>query len=69
MFGRPKDACGNTGLGVIVDRLSIMVRCVAVRASVSTELTAMLFINNVFLHHGLLETFLSDRDPRFAASF
>lgn len=50
-------------------RLSKMVHLAPVPVTVTGEHTAGLFIVGVFRYHGLPETIVSDRDPRFIAAF
>ncbi|KAE8910035.1 hypothetical protein PF005_g10253 [Phytophthora fragariae] len=60
IFELPADARGHTGILVFVCRLSKMVRLAAVRKRVAAPQAAQLFVDNVFRHHGLPETFVSD---------
>ncbi|KAG2804742.1 hypothetical protein PC111_g17549 [Phytophthora cactorum] len=69
VFGLPVDDHGNTGILVFVCRLSKMVHLAPVPDTVTGEQAARLFVDGVFRHHGLPETFVSDRDPRFTAAF
>ena len=69
MFGLPKDAQGNTGIVVFVDRLSNMDPLVAVPDIIDGEGTATMFIDRVFRQHGLPVAIVSDRDPRFTGKF
>uniref|UniRef100_H3H405 Integrase catalytic domain-containing protein n=1 Tax=Phytophthora ramorum TaxID=164328 RepID=H3H405_PHYRM len=69
VFGLPADAQGNTGVLVFVCRLSKMVHLAPVADSVTGEQTARLFLDGVFRYHGLPETIVSDRDPRFTSAF
>ena len=69
IFGLPPDAQGRTGLLVFVDRLSKMVHLAAVHDSITAEQTAHLFMDLVFRMHGMPIDIVSDRDPRFTASF
>uniref|UniRef100_H3GCV8 Integrase catalytic domain-containing protein n=1 Tax=Phytophthora ramorum TaxID=164328 RepID=H3GCV8_PHYRM len=69
VFGLPADAQGNTGVLVFVCRLSKMVQLAPVADSVTGEQTARLFLDGVFRYHGLPETIVSDRDPRFTSAF
>ena len=69
IFGLPADAHGHTGVLVIVDRFSKMVHFAPVKAQVTAEETATLFLDVVFRHHGLPESIVSDRDPRFTSAF
>ncbi|KAE8985608.1 hypothetical protein PF005_g23073 [Phytophthora fragariae] len=65
IFGLPRDAEGRTGVLVFVDRFSKMVHLAPVTADESAEL----FLDLVFRHHGLPESIVSDREPRFTSAF
>ncbi|POM77127.1 Pol protein, partial [Phytophthora palmivora] len=65
VFGLPVDDKGNIGILVFVCRLSKMVHLVPVRDKVTGKQAAQLFLDSVFRCHGLPETIVSDRDPRF----
>ncbi|KAG3130302.1 hypothetical protein PI126_g20575 [Phytophthora idaei] len=69
VFGLPADVHGNTGILVFVYRLSKMMHLAQVPDTVPGEQAARLFVDGVFRYHGLPETFVSDRDPRFTAAF
>ena len=69
VFGLPRDAAGNTGIVVFVDRLSKMAHLAAVPDSIDGAGTAQLFLDRVFRQHGLPEVIVSDRDPRFTGTF
>uniref|UniRef100_A0AAV1V535 Integrase catalytic domain-containing protein n=1 Tax=Peronospora matthiolae TaxID=2874970 RepID=A0AAV1V535_9STRA len=69
VFGLPKDSEGNTGIVVFVDRSIKMAHLAAVPDSIDAEGTAKLFIDRVFLQHGLPVAIISDRDPRFTGKF
>ncbi|GMF46730.1 unnamed protein product [Phytophthora fragariaefolia] len=69
IFGLPRDAQGRTGILVFVDRFSKMVHLAPVAAEVTADESAELFLHLVFRHHGLPESILSDRDPRFTSAF
>ncbi|POM76707.1 Pol protein [Phytophthora palmivora] len=69
VFGRQADDKGNTGILVFVCRLSKMVHLAPVRDKVTGKQAAQLFLDSVFRYHGLPETIISDRDPRFTGAF
>ncbi|KAG3067451.1 hypothetical protein PI125_g23639 [Phytophthora idaei] len=69
ILGLPADGDGNIGILVFVCRLSKMVYLAAVRDTIAGEQAAKLFLDGVFRHPGLPETFVSDRDPRSTAAF
>ena len=68
-FGLPKDADGNNGVLVFVDRLSKMVHLAPVADTIDGSQCAALFMKCVFRHHGLPDSIVSDRDTRFTADF
>ena len=69
IFGLAPDSQGRTGILVFVDRFSKMSHLIAVSATVTAAETAEYFINAVYRHHGLPESIISDRDPRFTSAF
>ncbi|KAE8999235.1 hypothetical protein PR002_g18514 [Phytophthora rubi] len=69
IFGLPRDAEGRTGVLVFVDRFSKMVHLAPVAAEVAADESAELFLDLVSRHHGLPESIVSDRDPRFTSAF
>ncbi|POM63219.1 Pol protein, partial [Phytophthora palmivora] len=69
VFGLPAYDKGNTGILVFVSRLSKMVHLAPVRDKVTGKQAAQLFLDSVFRYHGLPETIVSDRDPRFTGAF
>uniref|UniRef100_A0AAV1U0V7 Integrase zinc-binding domain-containing protein n=1 Tax=Peronospora matthiolae TaxID=2874970 RepID=A0AAV1U0V7_9STRA len=54
VFGLPKDARGNTGILVFLDRFSKMVHLVAVPETITASGCACVFIDTIFRLHGLL---------------
>ncbi|KAE9275742.1 hypothetical protein PF008_g29273 [Phytophthora fragariae] len=66
--GLPRDAEGHTGVVVFVDRFSKMARLAPVAAEVTADESAKLFFDLVFRHHGLPESIVLDRDPRFTSA-
>jgi hypothetical protein len=69
VFGFPKDSRGRDGIMVFVDRLSKMVHLAAVKQTITAAESAAVFLDSVFRLHGLPETLVSDRDPRFTSLF
>ncbi|KAE9043976.1 hypothetical protein PR002_g3047 [Phytophthora rubi] len=69
IFGLPPDAEGRTGVLVFVDRYTKMVHLIPVSDTVTAAETAAHFVDCVFRHHGLPESIVSDRDPRFTSAF
>ncbi|POM79400.1 Pol protein [Phytophthora palmivora] len=68
-FGLPADDRNNTGILVFVCRLNKMVHLAPVRDKVIGKQAAQLFLDSVFRYHGLPETIVFDRDPRFTGAF
>lgn len=69
VFGLPKDKQGRDGVLVFVDRFSKMVHLAAVSETITAAESARVFMENVFRLHGMPDEVVSDRDPRFVASF
>ena len=69
MFGMPPDHKGRTGLVVFVDRLSKMVHLAPCKTSITGKEAALLFLDHVYRLHGMPESIVSDRDPRFTSGF
>ena len=60
---------GNTAIVVFVDRLTKMVHFAATTDKVGARGFADIFMTEIFRRHGLPESVVSDRDPRFTSEF
>ena len=69
MSGLPSTKRGNDCVFVVVDRFSKMAIMVACKKSITTEATAKLFFERVWVHFGIPQTIVSDRDSRFLNTF
>jgi hypothetical protein len=67
MLGLPSTKRGNDCVFVVVDRFSKMVILVAYKKSITTEATAKLFFERVWVHFGIPQTIVSDRIVDFSA--
>ena len=65
----PRSRRGNDAIVVFVDKLTKMVHYVATTTTVTAPELARLFLREVVRHHGVPDSILSDRDPRFTAHF
>ena len=65
----PRSRGGHDAIVVFVDKLTKMVHYAATTTSVTAPQLATLFLDRVFRLHGLPDSILSDRDPRFTAHF
>ena len=65
----PRTAAGHDAIVVFVDKLTKMVHYVATSTSVTAPQLASIFMREVVRLHGVPESILSDRDPRFTAHF
>jgi len=54
---------------VVVDKLTKMVHLIPTTVHVTGEETARLYMDHVWKHHGVPESIVSDRDPRFTGKF
>ncbi|POM68620.1 Polyprotein, partial [Phytophthora palmivora] len=69
VFGLPPDADGRNGVLVFVDRFTKTDHLTPVKDTVTAAETAAHFVDCVFRHHGLPESIVSDRDPRFTSAY
>ena len=67
--GLHKTRNGNDSIFVVVDYLSKRAHFIATKIKIDSTGLAKLFMDNIFKHHGLPDTIVSDRDPRFISSF
>jgi hypothetical protein len=65
----PRSKLGNDAIVVFVDKLTKMVHYVATTTNVTAPQLALIFMREVVRLHGVPESILSDRDPRFTAHF
>ena len=65
----PRSRSGNDAIVVFVDKLVKLNHYVACKTTVSAPELATIFIREVVRLHGVPESILSDRDPRFTANF
>ena len=65
----PLTRSGHTAIFVVVDRLSKLVHFTPTVDTASAEDVARLFVDNIFVHHGMPERIVSDRDSRFTGTF
>jgi hypothetical protein len=54
---------------VVIDRLTKMAHFIATKTTVTSSQVADLFLENIFRYHGMPESIVSDRDPKFTANF
>jgi RNase H-like domain found in reverse transcriptase/Reverse transcriptase (RNA-dependent DNA polymerase)/Integrase zinc binding domain/Retroviral aspartyl protease/Integrase core domain/Chromo (CHRromatin Organisation MOdifier) domain len=67
--GLPRSKSGHDAIVVFVDKLTKMVHYVATSTNVTAPKLSQLFMREVCRLHGVPESILSDRDPRFTAHF
>jgi len=65
----PRSKSGHDMILVVIDRLTKMARFIPTKTTVKSKQVAELFMQEVFRHHGLPSTIVSDRDPKFTAKF
>ena len=68
VVGLPESKCYDA-IWVVVDRLTKLRHMVPCKSTCSSEDLADLFLHNVWKHHGLPSTVISDRSPQFASRF
>ena len=67
--GLPLTAEGHDAIMVVVDRLSKMAHFIPTTAKATANETADLFVKEILRLHGVPQTIVSDRDPRFISKF
>ena len=65
----PRTLLGHDAIVVFVDKLTKMVHYVATTTNVTAPQLASLFMHEVVRLHGVPDSLLSDRDPRFTGHF
>jgi hypothetical protein len=65
----PRSRSGNDAIVVFVDKLTKMVHYAPTTTNVTAPQLATIFMRDVVRLHGVPESILSDRDPRFTAHF
>jgi hypothetical protein len=65
----PRSRSGNDAIVVFVDKLTKMVHYAATTTTVTAPQLADIFMREIVRLHGVPESILSDRDPRFTANF
>jgi hypothetical protein len=68
-FGMPRTTAGHNDVLVFVDRLSKMVHLASVSDTCTRSDCARIFVDEVLRLHGLPDSIVSDRDPRFTSDF
>ena len=69
IMGLPLTTRGHSAIYTFVDRLTKQVHLIPTSCHVDARETARLYIDHVFVHHGLSKTIVCDRDPRFTSTF
>jgi hypothetical protein len=64
-----KSRKGNDMILAVVDRLTKMAHFIPTKSTISSSQVADLFVEHIFRYHGMPESIVSDRDPRFTAKF
>ena len=69
IMGLPSTQRKKDAVFTFVDRLTKYVHLIPTTSTIDAEGAAQLYIQHVFSAHGLSKSIVSDRDPRFTASF
>ncbi|MCO5546721.1 hypothetical protein L7F22_000157 [Adiantum nelumboides] len=69
IFDLPRTQNVHDGIWTIIDRFSKQAHFIAVKNIVKPDHLARLFMAQIFRLHGMPETIVSDRDPRFTSLF
>jgi hypothetical protein len=69
MSGLPSTKRGNDYVFLVVDRFSKMAILVACNKNITTEATAKIFFERVWVYFGIPQTIISDHDIWFLSTF
>jgi hypothetical protein len=69
MSALPSTKRGNDCVFVVVDRFSKMEILAACKKNITVKATTKLFFERVWVHFGIPQTIVSDRDSRFLSTF
>ncbi|MCO5609114.1 hypothetical protein L7F22_063336 [Adiantum nelumboides] len=69
IFDLSRTQSGHDGIWTIIDRFSKQAHFIPVKKTVKPDHLARLFVAQIFRLHGMPETIVSDRDPRFTSLF
>ncbi|MCO5603365.1 hypothetical protein L7F22_057515 [Adiantum nelumboides] len=69
IFDLPRTPTGNDGIWTIICRFSKQAHFVPVRKKIKSKRMVKLFMHNIFKHHGMPQSIVSDRDPRMMSLF
>ncbi|MCO5550162.1 hypothetical protein L7F22_003644 [Adiantum nelumboides] len=69
IFDLSRTQSGHDGIWTVIDRFSKQVHFILVKKTVKPDHLARLFVAQIFRLHGMPETIVSDRDPRFTSLF
>ena len=64
-----KSVFGKDMILIVIDRLMKIARFISTYNSITNKETMDLFLREVFRHHGLSFSIVSNRDPHFTAKF
>ena len=69
MLGLPSTKHGNNFVFMVIDRFLKMAIMSACKKNITSESTAKLFFERVWVHFGIPQSIISDRDSRFLNTF
>ena len=69
MLGLPSTKHNNDCVFVVIDRFSKISIMAACKNNIIAEATAKLFFEQLWVHFGIPQSIISDRDSRFLSTF
>ena len=67
--GLPRSRKGNTGIWVVVDRLTKSAHFIPIKSKRMAAWLASVYLREIVRLHGILSSIVSDRDPIFTSDF
>ncbi|MCO5595405.1 hypothetical protein L7F22_049447 [Adiantum nelumboides] len=65
----PRSKNGNDAISTIIDRFSKQAHFLPVKKTIKADHMAKIFLAQIFKHHGMPKSIVSDRDPRMTSLF
>ncbi|MCO5589266.1 hypothetical protein L7F22_043232 [Adiantum nelumboides] len=65
----PRSKNGNDAIWTIIDRFSKQAHFLPVKKTIKADHMAKIFLAQIFKHHGMPKSIVSDRDPRMTSLF
>ena len=69
IFELPKSRTGNDRIWTVIDHFSKQAHFIRVKKTIKADHMAKVFLTQIFEHHGMPKSIVSDRDPHMTNLF